>query len=164
MSIRLEKLTEQDGQSLFAFEKQNRSFFETMVPSRGDEYYIYENFERGLKALVEEQLEGTSLFYLIKDESNLILGRMNVVDIEKEDQSGSIGYRIGEAFLKKGIASKALAILLHEAKEHKIKQLYAKTTIENVGSQKVLEKNGFLQIGKVDSNGITFIQYELSSN
>lgn len=36
MNIRLEKLTQDDFENLYAFEVKNRAYFEKTVPNRGD--------------------------------------------------------------------------------------------------------------------------------
>lgn len=60
-------------------------------------------------------------------------------------KSGHIGYRIGESHRGRGIASDAVRLLVQKAvEEYDISLLYAKTTMNNLASQKVLEKNHFL--------------------
>lgn len=150
MEITLEKLQQADAQKLYAFELENRDYFEKMVPSRGDDYYRLETFRIRHEALLEEQTRGQSYYYLIKNENGLILGRMNLVDIDKSHHLGYIGYRMGEEYTGKGIANKALRLLLTTINKQGIKQILAKTTANNIASQKILEKNGFNQISTID--------------
>ncbi|WP_261376055.1 hypothetical protein [Brevibacillus brevis] len=82
MMITIEKLSIQDAASLFQFESRNRAFFEKSVPSRGDAYYQYDHFLRGLQALLDEQAQGISFFGLIKNSQGDILGRMNLVEFD----------------------------------------------------------------------------------
>lgn len=145
MSIYLQPLIEDDAQSLFQFELENRVFFETMVPTRGNDYYDYPYFQMNHKKLLAEQRDGQSFFYLIKNESGEIVGRMNIIDVTKGRQSAEIGYRVGEAYIGKGIASVALQLAIEEALKLNIKELRAKTTTNNYPSQKVLERNGFFR-------------------
>lgn len=157
MNIHLEKLEEKDAKALFYFETINREFFETLVPGREENYYIYEHFLSVLNELLQEQKEGKSFFYLIKNDSNAIVGRINLVDIDQEKRIGSIGYRIGEAFLKQGIATKALKLILEETPILNVAEIHAKTTYQNIGSQKVLEHNGFEF--DVSREGPNFVHY-----
>jgi [ribosomal protein S5]-alanine N-acetyltransferase len=159
MNIHIEKVQKKDAEKLFQFEKENRAFFETMVPSRGDEYYIYDQFLTVLEELLKEQSENTSFFYLIKDEWAHIVGRINLVDIHIENRSASIGYRIGKAFLKKGIASKALELMLKETEKLNVKEIHAKTTYNNIGSRKVLENNGFVRFFSENEADSDFVHY-----
>lgn len=63
MDITIEKLHETDAEKLFEFELENRDFFEETVPSRGDEYYVFENFKERHKALLDKQTKGLSYFF-----------------------------------------------------------------------------------------------------
>jgi [ribosomal protein S5]-alanine N-acetyltransferase len=159
VEIKIKKLQINDAEKLFQFEVINRNFFETMVPGRGDDYYLYENFLTFLKALLIEQEEGLSYFYLVNDHNGAILGRINLVDINKETGEGHVGYRVGEAFLKKGVASSALQLLLKESHELSVKTIYAKTTFNNIGSQKVLENSGFNRYVNEKENDPNFVHY-----
>jgi len=82
MNIFIEKLHVADEENLFNFELENRTFFEEMIPTRGDNFYNPENFKKIHKTLLEEQVNDDSYFYLIKNREGLILGRINLVDIE----------------------------------------------------------------------------------
>ncbi|MCM3323464.1 GNAT family N-acetyltransferase [Cytobacillus kochii] len=154
MTYRLTRLSNDDAKELFKFEKVNKQFFEKSVPPRPVSYEIYEQFLQVLIGLLEEQAENKSLFYLIKNETDEIVGRINIVDIDWREKKGYLGYRIGEAYTGKGIATHALQILLQQNKE--INHLLAKTTKDNISSQKVLERNDFGMQG-VEGN---FIYYQ----
>jgi [ribosomal protein S5]-alanine N-acetyltransferase len=146
MDPKIELLCEQDARDLFVFEYKNRAFFERMVPSRGDEYYRFEHFSHILSELIQEQAQEISYFFLIKDENDNIIGRINLVEIEVNGsiQMGHLGYRIGEEHIGKGLATKAVNVLLKRLpNEYGIHEVHAKTTEDNLGSQKVLEKNHF---------------------
>lgn len=168
MDIYIEKLQVTDAEELYKFELDNRTFFEEMVPSRGNDYYNFEIFKKRHVALLEEQVQGSSHFYLIKDKDSSILGRINVVDIDESQKNGSLGYRVGQAYTGKNIATKALKLLLETVNDKGIKQIKAKTTNNNIASQKVLEKNGFERIGtdegEFEMNGqkFSFVYYTLT--
>ncbi|MBN8208124.1 GNAT family N-acetyltransferase [Bacillus sp. NTK071] len=143
MDITIEELQLADARNLFEFEIVNREYFEAMVPSRGDGFYNYECFIEKLGSLLQEQTQGLSSFFLIKNSDGLILGRINIVDIDQFQSLGSIGYRVGKDQAGKGIAQKALKLLIEEMRNQGIKQILAKTTSNNIASQRILEKNGF---------------------
>lgn len=146
MNIRLEPLTVEHANNLFIFETENRVFFETMVPSRGNDYYRYDGFLKALNDLVEEQKRGEGNYFLIMGEGESILGRINLFNIRKEPNfSADLGYRVGKKFLGKKVASKSLEQLLKKVTgEHKVVEIRAKTTSHNIGSQKLLEKHHFI--------------------
>ena len=80
------------------------------------------------KELLKEQEDAISSFYLIKDGSGIIVGRINLVDIDPINGTAHVGYRIGEAFTQKGIANEALKLLVKLAPELNVTQIHAKTT------------------------------------
>lgn len=77
------------------------------------------------------------------NQEGVVLGRMNLVDIEQPKRRGHVGYRVGKAYTGKGIANKALRILLDTTNQLGIRQISAKTTTINIASRKILEKNEF---------------------
>ncbi|KEK10762.1 acetyltransferase [Lysinibacillus sphaericus] len=168
MDIYIERLQVTDAEGLYKFELENRAFFEETVPTRGDEYYNPEIFKKRHEALLEEQAQGRSYFYLIKDQDSSILGRINLVDIDRFFKIGHLGYRVGQEHAGKGIANKALEILIETITNEDIKQIKAETTTNNIASQRVLEKNGFEKITtsseKFEMNGqkLSFVYYALT--
>lgn len=122
------------------------NLFETMVPNRGSQYFDFEYFQKLLDDLLIEQADGDSYFYLIRNEEKEIVGRINLVDIDAENRSSSLGYRVGEKFTKKGVATAAVQLVLDVAKNNEINEVLAKTTTNNLASQIVLEKADFLLI------------------
>ena len=165
MSICIEELQKSDAENLLDFELRNRVFFEKTVPTRGDEYYIPEIFNKKLDALLDEQLQGISRFYLIKDKEHRIVGRINMVDYDEHLKSCHLGYRIGEEHTGKGMASQALALLVGSFLDPNIEIIQAKTTTNNIASQKVLEKNGFEKVDtsdepfEINEQKVNFIYY-----
>ncbi|MGE7928782.1 GNAT family N-acetyltransferase [Lysinibacillus xylanilyticus] len=165
MEISINSLQERDAEELFEFEKNNRLFFEQMVPSRGEDYYNFETFKIRHKELLTEQQEHKSKFYLIRDNSDKIIGRINLVDIDTTNDIAEVGYRVGQEYGGKGIGARALKLLLET--EISVKKIKAKTTTNNIASQRVLEKNGFKQVStsddefKMNGKKLQFIDYIL---
>ncbi|WP_371932600.1 GNAT family N-acetyltransferase [Bacillus carboniphilus] len=106
-----------------------------------------------------------SHFYLIKNNINQIVGRMNLVNIDKKENLAHVGYRIGENYIGKRIATKALKLLLEESQQFGIEKIKAKTTTNNLASQKTLQNNDFKRISvsndEYDMNGkkVKFVYY-----
>ncbi|MCY9548397.1 GNAT family N-acetyltransferase [Lysinibacillus xylanilyticus] len=165
MEISINSLQERDAEELFEFEKNNRLFFEQMVPSRGEDYYNFETFKIRHKELLAEQQENKSKFYLIRDNSDKIIGRINLVDIDTTNDVAEVGYRVGQEYGGKGIGARALKLLLET--EISVTKIKAKTTTNNIASQRVLEKNGFTQVStsddefKMNGKKLQFINYIL---
>lgn len=144
MEISINSMQEVDAEALFKFESENRRFFEKMVPSRGDDYYIFEVFAIRHQELLKEQENGRSNFYLIKNNAGEIVGRVNLIDIDKRNNIADIGFRVGADYVGKGVGNRALNLLLKT--DLSVKQIRGKTTTVNQASQRVLEKNGFKQV------------------
>ena len=145
MKIQLKACTALDAEELYAFELENRPYFEQSIPSRGDDYYMPETFKQRHASLLQEQREGTSFFYLIKGEDGEILGRINLVDRDVTTKRVELGYRIGQNHTGKGIAKEAVRLLIGQCRKLDIKEIQAKTTDGNIASQKILTSNGFRQ-------------------
>ncbi|WP_291650958.1 GNAT family protein [Clostridium sp.] len=149
MSIRIIPINEKDRYDLLKFEIDNRSFFEESCISRGDKYYEEDNFKEILKELIKEQEQGIHYMYLIKDNNDEIVGRINLVEIIRGNMNkAELGYRIAKAHNGKGYGKKAVELILGEALNiHKLHRIEAGTAIENIASQKVLEFSGFRKVG-----------------
>lgn len=81
------------------------------------------------------------------DVNGEMIGAIGIHKIEKNHKA-EIGYWLGEPFWGKGIMSNALKVVIKYAfKEYKLKRLYAGVMLPNIGSAKVLEKNGFVLEG-----------------
>lgn len=163
MEISITLLVKVDEEELFKFETENRRFFEKMVPSRGNDYYTIENFTLRHQELLKEQASGLSSFYLIRNNGGNIVGRINLVDIDKKNKRATIGFRVGEAFVGQGVGNRAVNLLLKT--ESSVGQIHGKTTAVNLASQKVLEKNNFQKVGgdeeEFEMNGqkMKFVHY-----
>ncbi|AJD92928.1 hypothetical protein JMA_36110 [Jeotgalibacillus malaysiensis] len=160
MKIKIEPLQESDTLSLLQFETVNRIYFSRMLSDRGDHYYAPEIYAQHHQALLDEQAAGDGLFFLIKNETGQIVGRINVTDLNYEERSGSIGYRIGQNYAGRGLASRSLELLIDHVRKLGLKKLTAQTTNHHTASQKVLLKNGFRivehQVEDVQLNGQTY--------
>lgn len=143
MKINLSLLSMADAKALFEFETENKEFFEEFVPPRPDSYFIYAKFIHILEMLLEEQKDKKSLFFLIKGENGGIIGRINLIDIDWPTKTAEVGYRVGKNHIGKGSAVQALEMLKSEAIFLGIERINAKTTVDNIPSQKVLERCSF---------------------
>jgi RimJ/RimL family protein N-acetyltransferase len=108
----------------------------------------------------EEQMRG-----ILANDQNLI----RVIDVDGE-AAGSVlswpsegrryvGYRVAREFWGRGLATAALAELLGELQE---RPLHALVSTENVASIRVLEKCGFVEVGRhTADDGIVELVMEL---
>ncbi|GAA0178595.1 GNAT family protein [Clostridium sediminicola] len=150
MSISIHLLSKCNAEEILEFENQNRDYFETVIPTRGDSYYNIENLKQILEEIEEEQSKGLCYMYLIRNEKGELVGRINLFSVLRGIfQKAEIGYRIGEEYNGKGYATEAVKLVCKEAFErYKLHRIEAGTSSKNIGSQIVLIKNGFEFIGR----------------
>ena len=78
----------------------------------------------------------------------LIVGMCGFKNLPNEDNSVEIGYGIIPSQQRKGFATHAVELLIQEAfSKSEIKTVVAHTDLSNYPSQKILQKNGFIQQG-----------------
>ena len=154
----LERLRFDHGPAVLSFELDNRAYFAAAVSDRGDEFFDHfaENFGRSLA----EQDAGTNAFYVLTDEDGALLGRFNLNDVK--DASARVGYRVRQRAAGRGVATAAVSELCMIAARLGLATLTAATSHENIASQRVLIKVGFVPDGPADRsevggrNGIRF--------
>lgn len=83
--------------------------------------------------------------YLCEDPNNLI-GIAEMFDYKKRKNQMTIGYRLNERYWNRGIATEALRLMVNYlCIDMGVKTLKAYVMPENIYSQKVLLKNGFVK-------------------
>lgn len=139
---RISRLSLEDRDELLAFETTNRAYFARSVPDRGDQYFA--RFDERLEHLLIAQEAGTDLFFVVRDDADAIVGRVNLMDIE--DGTADVGYRIAEAATGQGHARAAVQLVLAEATKAGVRVVHGMTTAENLASRRVLEACGFDEV------------------
>ena len=143
----LQRLRADHAAAVLAFELANRAYFAAWVSDRGDEFY--DQFTERHNALLAEQEAGTCACYVLVGEDGSVLGRFNLVDIK--DGTAELGYRVAQHVAGRGVATAAVRELCGlAAAQYGLQTLRAATTHENVASQKVLTKAGFVPAGPAD--------------
>jgi ribosomal-protein-alanine N-acetyltransferase len=152
----LERLRLDHGPALLAFEQENRAYFAASVSDRGNEYF--RDFDARHRSLLEEQAAGVCHFHLLVDSDGSIVGRINLVDVA--GGSADLGYRIAERAAGRGLATAAVnQVFAIAATDYGLTVLRASTTLDNVGSQTVLNRTGFVPIGETTLQGRPAIQF-----
>jgi [ribosomal protein S5]-alanine N-acetyltransferase len=146
----LQRLRADHAPAVLAFEEANRAYFAAFISDRGDEYF--DQFTERHDALLAEQEAGVGAFYVLVGEDGTVLGRFNLYDIE--DGTAELGYRVAEHAAGRGVATAAVRQLCRlAAAQYGLRALKAATTRENVASQKVLTKAGFVPVGPASPGG-----------
>jgi [ribosomal protein S5]-alanine N-acetyltransferase len=101
-----------------------------------------------------------TLWTLISKEHNCLVGDLCFKGEPCENGSVEIGYGIDPAFARRGFITEAVEVMCLWALSQKyIRSVRAETDRENIASQKVLQKNGFVYMG--EQNGL--MQWKLTS-
>ena len=152
ITIRL--LSRDDAKELFEFETENREYFESVWLPRNVAYYEWASFLEMLHDSLEKQENDQSYIYSIFDRQGKMVGRISLMYVERGYLNmAEIGYRLAKHCHGRGYATAAAGLALERAKDvHKLHKLEAVAALENIASQRVLEKNGFRFVGKYEKH------------
>ena len=128
---------------MLQFELENRTYFAETISDRGDDFF--ERFDERHLELLAEQEAGSCVYYVLVDENGNVEGRFNLYDLS--DGIANVGYRVGQRVSGRGVATSGLSELCQIAREgHALRTLRATASDDNVASQRVLVKAGFVAI------------------
>jgi ribosomal-protein-alanine N-acetyltransferase len=151
----LERLRADHAPALLTFETENRAYFAAAIPDRGDAFF--REFDARLRGLLEAQAAGTDHFHVLVESDGSIVGRVNLIEVAA---AANLGYRIAERAAGKGVATAAVTNLFRiAANDYGLTVLRAATTRENIASQTVLRRTGFVPTGDTTLNGRAAITF-----
>jgi ribosomal-protein-alanine N-acetyltransferase len=154
----LQRLRTDHAAAVLDFEVTNRAYFAESINDRGDAFFA--DFAEEHRALLADQESGDFAFHVLVDDNGTIVGRFNLFDIT--DSTAVVGYRVAQHVAGRGVATSALRELIRVAREqYGLRKLRAATSDENVASQRVLEKAGFVTAEPADVAGRPGQWYEL---
>jgi len=143
----LQRLHAGNAAAVLAFELANRAYFAAFISDRGDEFF--DQFTVRYNALLADQDAGVGAFYVLVAEDGSVLGRFNL--LFAGDGTAELGYRVAQHVAGRGVATATVRELCQlAATRHGLRTLRAATSHENVASQKVLAKAGFVPAGPAD--------------
>ena len=142
MSIR--PLRREDAEELASLYRANRDFLAPFEPVRPEDFFTVEG---QLDRLAQQLADDTHPFAILDGEQ--IAGTINLFNIVRGAlEGGTIGYWVDGTRNRRGLATGAvgdmLAYAFGDAGLHRVE---AATLVDNLPSQRVLEKNGFERIG-----------------
>ena len=159
----LQRLRADHAPAVLAFELANRAYFARFVSDRGDAFF--DHFTERYDALLAEQEAGSCVFHVLVSEDGTVLGRFNLVDLE--DGTAELGYRVAQQVAGRGVATATARELCRlAAAQYGLRTIRAATTYDNVASQKVLTKAGFVPAGPAEPGGRpgTWYQRDLAAD
>lgn len=98
---------------------------------------------------------GAHFFWLVDDEKNHFIGEVSIrhqLNEVLERYGGHIGYGIRYSEWNKGFGTRMLELALIEAKKIGLSRILITCDDDNVGSARVMEKNGFVLADKIENN------------
>ena len=154
----LQRLSADHAPAVLAFELANRAYFAGFISDRGDEFF--DQFAERYDALLAEQEVGICGFYVLVGEDGSVLGRFNLYNIK--DGTAELGYRVAQHVAGRGVATATVRELCQlAAARYGLRTLKAATSHENIVSQKVLIKAGFVPVGPAEIGGRPGTWYQL---
>jgi ribosomal-protein-alanine N-acetyltransferase len=153
MSVaQLQRLGAEHRPAILAFELENRSYFTASIGDRGGEYF--DHFDDRYDATLALQGSGLDAYFVLVGEEASVLGRFNLIDIDVEIGMAELGYRVAQRVAGRGMATGAVQELCRSAAlQLGLRTIKARTTLENIASQRVLLKSGFRPSGAVEVAG-----------
>ncbi len=136
-----------DAVALAAAYDRNREHLAPWDPVRSSAFYTVE----GQQELLDRQLSlvlGGQLAAWVLEYDGAVVGRINLNNVVRGVlSSGSLGYWVDHAHLRRGLASALVDHACTGALELGLHRVDAGTLVHNVASQRVLLRNGFEQYG-----------------
>ncbi|WNC69816.1 GNAT family N-acetyltransferase [Thalassotalea nanhaiensis] len=144
--MKFETLSERHLDLLFQFELDNRGWFESLISSRGDDFYTLPSIQSHIAKCISDAKLNNSWSGVLIDKGKLI-ARANLKDLCLQSKSCSVGYRVAKTSIGKGYASYCLGELIKKAIDlYSIEFLNAQVLDNNPASKAVLQKFGFKPI------------------
>lgn len=147
-NVSMRTLRLSDASALAAAYVRNREYLSSWEPVRSEEYYTeeWQAADIATRLVGAEAGEGLPLGLF---DGEALVGRFNLAGIVRGPfQSAGLGYWVDGAYAGRGLASAAVQVIVETARDvlglHRIE---ASTLLHNAGSQRVLWKAGFRQIG-----------------
>jgi len=116
---------------------------------RPEHYFTPQGQAEVVAESLERYADGAQFPFVILDDDGMVVGRINLNNVVRGAfQSASVGYWIAEEAGGHGFTTGAVAEVATRAfSELGLHRLEAGTVPENVRSQAVLRRNGFVQFG-----------------
>lgn len=146
--IRLKQFTASDSQAIFQLIDRNRSHLSQFGDTTAEKYKTIESVEES----ISNPKNPERLRFGIWD-NGILVGSINLTPDNDDETKGEIGYYLGSEFTGKGYMIKTVTTLTEFAfKNLRYKEIYGKVHKDNIGSQKVLLKSGFIENDSVDGD------------
>jgi [ribosomal protein S5]-alanine N-acetyltransferase len=141
-------VTVEDAAPLAELLHLNREFLAPWVPIRPEDYFTAEAQSRAIERALERYDQRVGVPHVILDDGRIV-GRVTLTDIVYGTfQSCNLGYWVSETHNGRGFATAAVEEIMRVAfLDLRLHRIQAGTLLDNIASQRVLERNGFVRFG-----------------
>jgi RimJ/RimL family protein N-acetyltransferase len=149
--VNLRTLRESDADSITRYAGDRSVSAGTFVPHpyKTDDALAFIRFTRKLARRKQQTSIGLGIEY---NETGEIIGGIGIHRINYAMRNAEVGYWIGKPYRGTGLMVEAMQAMLRFAfGDLKLKRVYAQVFVENIASQKLVEKCGFTLEGRLRS-------------
>jgi len=127
--------------------RRNREYLQPWEPIRPESFYTTAGQHELLTSALADHASGRSLFWVLCD-GEVVVGRISLTDaVRGAFQNGNLGYWVAQDYQGRGLATAAVQHASQAAISMGLHRLAAGTLLHNTGSQTVLTRCGFTEIG-----------------
>ena len=134
--------------------RKSEAFLSVWEPDRDRNFYSLSAFKARVKWAKNQFNEKKVIHaFIFTQEDGILIGAITLSQLRRgAAQSGSIGYWLGEPFIKNGYMSEAVRAIIFQAfKNFELSRIEAATLPENQASRSLLENIGFKYEGVAQS-------------
>jgi len=141
-------ITLEDAAPLAELVRLNREFLAPWEPPHPDEYFTVEGQRRVIEDVLSQYDRQLTVPHVILEQGGIV-GRVTLSNIVRGAfQSCNVGYWVGSDHNGRGLATAAVGdIMIVAFGELGLHRIEAGTLLDNIASQRVLERNGFIRFG-----------------
>ena len=153
-----------DSAELFAAVDCSRDALRRWMEWYHDAYGLADA-ENWIQYTLTARAEGTDFHFVVcESEESPVIGVVGVEDVNADTGRAMIGYWLATPDTGRGLATRAVAAVLEWARsETDIRTVWAGVAAPNIASRRVLEANGFRDLGTrgTDERGVAQLLYEI---
>ena len=130
---------------------RSRHFLQPWEPAWPEDDLTRPAYKRRLAIYAREMDLGTAYpFFVFRDEDDTLVGGVTLSNIRRGvAETGTLGYWIGQPYVRRGYATAAVrAVVAHAFEDLKLHRVEAACVPTNLASRRVLEKAGFALEGQ----------------
>jgi ribosomal-protein-alanine N-acetyltransferase len=148
--LNLVPLSSLKPEAVLKYYLDNRDFHQDYAPTPPENYFTEEFWQQKIwRSLSDWQEDSAYRFMLTQKGEKTIIGNINLTQVFRGPfQNAILGYSMHKDFQGRGLMSEAVKSLTNFSfQKLKLHRIQAATLLDNIGSQKVLEKAKFKREG-----------------